>query len=463
MADDKRDAPDAGGKRRRPTTLDLKATEIASEPVKPTEPVERAAETPRATPAPEAGGPAQSPPGAASWRPEWLDAGARNEWLAGLRDRFDWRVAMASAAGAGVMFLLFLLVWAAGAFSPRDDVTAPLTMRVAGLEKQLRDLAARPLPVAADPRAVAELGSRVAASEQAMSKLADLDSRLGKAEQGVVKAEQAAAAPRTAQADPALAPRIAALEAALRPLADVGSRLDAAGSTARDAKSRADAAFDAAQKNSALPAAQAADHKEIESLAGRVAALEQTLKTAEARVAATAGADKAGRLAFVAVALRATVERGDPFAQELAAVRPLVADTKVLAPLEPFAASGVPRVAALARELSALTGAMIAAAGGAPRDGGFMDRLQANAERLVRIRPINEAPGDDPATVVGRADVKAAHGDLAGAVAEVMALPAPVRAPAQAWIARAQAREAALASVRKLADDAVGALAKAGP
>ena len=104
---------------------------------------------------------------------------------------------------------------------------------------------------------------------------------------------------------------------------------------------------------------------------------------------------------------------------------------------------------------------MLAAAGGAPREG-FMDRLQANAERLVRVRPINEAPGDDPATVIGRADVKAAHGDLAGAAAELGSLPAAVRAPAQGWIARAQARDAALAAARKLADDAVGALAKAG-
>ena len=80
----------------------------------------------------------------------------------------------------------------------------------------------------------------------------------------------------------------------------------------------------------------------------------------------------------------------------------------------------------------------------------------------MRIRPINEAPGDDPATVIGRADVKAAHGDLAGAVAELGSLPAAVRAPAQSFIARAQAREAALAAARKLADDAVGALAKAG-
>ncbi len=112
------------------------------------------------------------------------------------------------------------------------------------------------------------------------------------------------------------------------------------------------------------------------------------------------------------MALRSAVERGEPFAQELAAVKPLVPDAAATVPLEPFAATGVPRTAALARELSQLGGAMLNAAGAPPRDGGIMDRLAQNAERLVRIRPINEAPGDDPATVVARADAKATHGDL---------------------------------------------------
>ena len=144
MADDKRDAPDA--KRRRPATIDLKATEIASEPVKPTEPVEKTAETPRAAPAPEAAASAPPepprPPGAPSWRPEWLDVTALNERFSRLRDRLDWRLAGAGLAGAAAMFLLFLVVWGAGAFTPRDEVT-PLATRIAGLEKQLRDLAAR--------------------------------------------------------------------------------------------------------------------------------------------------------------------------------------------------------------------------------------------------------------------------------------------------------------------------------
>jgi hypothetical protein len=95
-----------------------------------------------------------------------------------------------------------------------------------------------------------------------------------------------------------------------------------------------------------------------------------------------------------------------------------------------------------------------------PRDAGFLDRLQASAEKLVRVRPVEEVPGDEPAAVVARIEVRAAQLDLAGALAELAKLPPPLRAPAQAWIAKAQAREAAVDAAQKFAADAVAALAK---
>ena len=65
-------------------------------------------------------------------------------------------------------------------------------------------------------------------------------------------------------------------------------------------------------------------------------------------------------------------------------------DPKGLAALEPFAKSGVPSAAALARELTALMPALAKAVGTAPRESGILDRLKANAERIVRVRPIDE-------------------------------------------------------------------------
>jgi hypothetical protein len=462
MADDKRD-PQGGG-RRKPPTIDLKATEIASAPVNPSETPDPPQEKPHAEAAPEAAAAPESPkPGAPSGRPtdRVPDLGG------GLPGSMDWRLVAASAAGAGAMLVVLLVILATGVLAPRDD--APLAPRIAQLETQTRELANRP-----PPPALADLATRLGAAEQALRRFADVEARLGRAEQGLgrvgeleqrvgraeAKVDAAPPSSGSAPADAALAGRVAALEAAMRPLADLNARLEAMNGATRDAKTRADAALEAAQKSTASLSAPAAANSDVEALTVRVVALEQAAKAAQERIASTAGADKAGRLAFVAVSLRAAVERGEPFARELAAAQPLVGDAQLLGALEPFATTGVPRPAALSRELSQLSGAMLNAAGAPPREGGFIGRLQQNAERLVRIRPINEAPGDDAATVITRADVKAANGDIAGALAEVKSLPAPVTAPARGWIRKAEGQVAALAVARSLADGAVGALAK---
>ena len=459
MADDKRPSGPPGGKRRRPpATIDLTATEITADPVQPAEPVDPPQEAAAAEAQPAGPGPVAEPAAeparevpeppfeakadANGSGPEEFGTAAANDRMSAVRRRLaegmNGRLMAASTAVGAAILVLFLALWTFGATGNRDDLAARLAM----LEKQMRDLAATPALAGIDPRALTDLDARVA------------------------KAEQAAAAPRPAQPDQALASRVTTLEAAVRPLSELGQRVDAANAAARDAKGRADAAFEAAQKNVAQPAAQAADRKEIEALAARVAALEQAAKAVDekiARAARSAEADRPGRLAFVASALRSAVERGEPFAQELAAAKSLAPDASALAPLEPFATTGVPRAATLARELAQLAGPMLSAAGTAPRDGGILDRLQQNAERLVRIRPISEAPGDDPATIVARAEAKAAQGDIAGARSDLAQLPDAARAPAQAWTRRADAQVAALAAARRLADTAVGALARAAP
>jgi hypothetical protein len=186
-------------------------------------------------------------------------------------------------------------------------------------------------------------------------------------------------------------------------------------------------------------------------LANRVAAVERDEKAAER-------ADRAVRLALAATALNATVERGDAFAAELAPAKALGADPKLLAALEPFARSGVPAAATLARQFSALAPALQAA--GAPPPEGVLGRLQLNAEKLVRIRRVDEAPGSDATAVVARSEAKASRGDLAGAVAELAELAPNARAPAEAWIKSAQARIAAIDASRRLAADALAGLNK---
>jgi hypothetical protein len=212
--------------------------------------------------------------------------------------------------------------------------------------------------------------------------------------------------------------------------------------TARDARARADATAAA--------------------LAELAQKLERTSKAFEAALAKQQpGNDRPGRLAIAAAALESTVARGAPFAAELAAVKALGADQPTLAALEPFASTGLPSANALAAEMSDLAPALTQASGGPPREGGgFLERLQTGAERLVRIRRVEEVAGSDPAAIIARVEVKAVHGDIAGALAELASLPEAARAPAAAWIKKAQARAAALDASRKLAADSLAGLGK---
>src|SRR5262249_44435053 len=152
------------------------------------------------------------------------------------------------------------------------------------------------------------------------------------------------------------------------------------------------------------------------------------------------------RGAVVALALNTAVERGVPYARELAAIDPASAGQATVDALKPFADTGVPSAAMLARELAAVMPEALKAADVPHTGGGFLGRLQPNAERLVRTRPIAQEPqpGDEPAAVLSRVEAKTAHGDVAGALAEAAKLPAAARAPLDPWIKRAGAREAAL-------------------
>jgi hypothetical protein len=483
MTDEKSDPPNtaqdlaAAAKRRRPApTIDLKATEIASEPVTQTQPTDSSQETPASAAPAEADAAcaastaeAESPTSGDSTasaskeaprrrRPAWR-LGAASETFSGLHaravNRLGFRPLTAVAISVAATLCVVLALWLLAGPTPGDERADALAARMTVLEMKIAEVAKTP-PQTLEINAPGALTARLRKAEQAADGLAALDGRVAKIEQSqaataaldarIAKLEQAPP-PQTGAApnNQALADRIAALETALG-----------------DAKGRADAAFDAAQKNTAPSAAVAADQKDIDALTTRLAALEQATKGADERIAraASTGADKAGRLAFVALVLRTAVERGDPFVTELAAVKPLVTDPAQITPLEPFASTGVPRGTALARELSQLAGPMLNAAGAPPREAGLFDRLQQGAEKLVRIRPINETPGDDPATVISRAEVKAANGDLAGALADLSRLPDAVRAPAKDWMKQAEAQAAALAAARRLADNAVDGLAK---
>ena len=153
---------------------------------------------------------------------------------------------------------------------------------------------------------------------------------------------------------------MAAAEAATKSLGDslaaLTHRTDDAAAVAQNALAQAKSASTAA--DAAKGAAQTGVARgDLDALAARIAALESTIKTlADDLKHQTATADdRTARLAVATEALRATVERGAPYPAELAAAKSLGADQSATAPLEPFAAAGVPAARALAHELASLT------------------------------------------------------------------------------------------------------------
>jgi hypothetical protein len=294
--------------------------------------------------------------------------------------------------------------------------------------------------------------------------IAEISARLNKIEGAI--ATQKPVPP--SQPDPALVSRLAAAEAATKSLSDslatLTRRVDDVAAATQNALAQAKSASTAADTAKSTAQANVA-RSDLDALAARIAPLESTMKTLSDDLkheTATAD-DRAARLTVAAEALRATVERGAPYPAELAAVKSLGADQSATAPLEPFAAAGVPAARALAHELASLIPALRQAADPASSDSSFLSRLESNAQHLVRITPVDAPPGDDPASVVTRIDVDAAHADIAAALADIAKLPDAAKPLAAAWVEKAQARNAAIAVSRKLAADALAALSKPNP
>jgi hypothetical protein len=356
---------------------------------------------------------------------------------------FPWAsLAAGAVAGAAVSAAILL---AFPTFLPDRNEQA-LAARVASVETAIRNLPSQSSRSEVERKTVDDLASRVAKLETT---------------------------PRgtTPQApDEASANRLSRIEGEIKALgesvAGLDRRTENATIAAREARQRAEAATAASADRSAAaadPEARKRMERELASLTSRMAALEAGQKDLQAGLAKQAGVEKsdpAARMAASATALDAAVEQGRAFAPELAAVKSLGADPKLVAILEPFSATGVPSSASLAQELSALKPALLASIERETHSEGFLDKLQANAGKLVRIQPLGDAAGNDPATAVAQADLKAGKGDLSGAAVELKGLAGSAPAPARAWIDKTQARAAAIDAARKLAASALAGLSK---
>ena len=325
---------------------------------------------------------------------------------------------MAAASGAGAAALVLGAAWFAGwpaamvPTAPAPQVTSAVTPAVSSAV--VDDLAAR---------------------------LAGVESKVS---------SPAASAP-----DPTAAARAEALEkslAALRgELATQRAQADKLAATINDVK--------AAPRDAAAP-------PDLSAINERIAQIERAVRTQSAEIAKESGkpADDVPLRRIVAAALLDVLVRtGDPYPAALAAAKTLAPAPDALKPLEGFAGSGVPNAASLNRELLTLVPKLSPPAPDNPTTGsGIVDRLQAGAAKLVRIER-TDTVGSDRGAVVSRVTAAALRNDFAEARKELKTLAPADRAAAQAWLDKADARDAALAAARQFSADAMAALAKPAP
>ena len=267
--------------------------------------------------------------------------------------------------------------------------------------------------------------------------------------------EAKAARPPAAASDPAVAARIEAVEKSVAAL-----RGELASAHAQSEKLAADLKD---VKSAPNPSASAPDLGPIND---RLTQLERADRTQSAEIAqATAkpADDPPLRRIVAAALLDVQVRTGEPYPAALAAAKSLAPDPAALKPLDPFAASGVPTAANLSRELLTLVPKLQPPApDNATTGSGLVERLQAGASKLVRIER-TDAVGNDRGAIVARVTAAALRNDSNEARRELNTLAPADRAAAQAWIEKADARDAALAASRQFAADAMTALAKPAP
>jgi len=273
----------------------------------------------------------------------------------------------------------------------------------------------------------------------------DLAARLASME-AKVATPAAAATP-----DPTAAARAEALEkslAALRgELAAQRAQSDKLASAINDAKS----------------APQAAPPPDLSAINERIAQIERAARAQNAELSkeiAKPADDVPLRRIVAAALLDVLVRTGDPYPAAISAAKALAPNPEALKPLEGFAASGVPSANSLSRELLTLVPKLSPPAPENSTTGsGIVDRLQAGAAKLVRIER-SDATGNDRGAVVARVTAAALRNDFAEARRELKTLAPADRAAAQAWLDKADARDAALAASRQFAADAMATLAK---
>ena len=198
----------------------------------------------------------------------------------------------------------------------------------------------------------------------------------------------------------------------------------------------------------------------LKDVSTRLAALEERIAPIEAQMGDASARETAARAVAVS-ALKSAMDRGAPFATELAAVASVLPQGTDLSDLTARAQAGVPTRTALREEFAAAARRMSAAMD-APAEGDLVDSLLSNARSLVSVRQPGESDAATPQAALGRMEARVGRGDFAGALEAYDELPQDVRSAGAGWVADARARLAADALVDQVTGDVLKSMGQAG-
>jgi hypothetical protein len=217
----------------------------------------------------------------------------------------------------------------------------------------------------------------------------------------------------------------------------------------------------AEQKNAALERQLAERNRDDPTLGARVDGLVRALaELVETREQASAQLNAAAALLAVGQ-LREAALSGRSFEAELAALRELEDAPDVPDALAASAARGVPTIAALGARFAPVPRAIVTA--GDEEGDDLRTRIERWVRRLVTVRPVGEAEGDDAAAIAARAEARVAAGDLAAAVRELNALSGPAADAAADWRVEAERRLAVENALGQLQAAAIAQAQQAHP
>lgn len=355
--------------------------------------------------------------------------------------------ALAAGIAGGIVALIAAGALYLGGFLPAPSAPPPPAADNAAIEQLKTELSAMREEIAAlksapAPADTGDLGASLAETNSRVENMAvmveDLRGELGRLSDAVASGDSGDGA-----ALAALQTRIADIEQSVAALPEGGG----------DAEALSAELATVGEQVTSLSTALDRLNQDTQQ---KFSTLEESLASLGARIDEQAN-EPSVALAIAASALKAAIDRGQPFAAELETFARLAPDAPEVAALRDLAATGVPTAAAIVAETDAAARRMIAAARPDDMNAGLFERLWASAESLITVRPIGSVEGEDVPAVVARMEAAIKNGDYSGAIAEYETLPDDAKAAGADFIADVKARQTADRLVAKVLADALRA------